>query len=139
MTAIPRNITIEQGATFVLHFQWLEPGVDAVTPGDPHDLTGWIVRMQIRKKQADPILVDATTVNGKIVLGADNNGGAIDPTNGWIKVTLTDDDTDLLTTKSAKYDLEAEDTLGNVYRILQGSVTVDPNITQEVDDPPVDP
>lgn len=149
MTATPKDLYIDQGATFVLSFQWCGPGtVDAngvLQPGPPKDLTGWTVRMQIRKTQGQPALADASTTNGKITLGAQwgdattdpDLGGTPAPTNGWIKVKLTDADTDAITSKSAKYDLEAEDTNGNVYRLLQGNVTVDPNITQTGTDPVV--
>lgn len=144
MTAVKKDLYIEQGTTFVLPFQWCTAGVDAVTPGPPRDLTGWQVRMQVRKSQGEPVQINATTTNGKIVLGWDPNNLATDPTalpagtpdpaNGWITVYLTDDDTDLLNTKTGKYDLEAESPAGRVYRLLQGVVTVDPNITQESDD-----
>lgn len=133
MTAVVRPLKIEQGATFTLGFVWHQAGpvVDGeVTPGDPYDLTGWVARMQIRKAQQSPALVDASSTNGKITLG-----GA----TGRIDVKLTDEDTDLLTTKTALYDLELENPTGDVFRLLQGPVTVDPNITQEADDPIVSP
>lgn len=138
MTAVVVNHTIEQGATFVYAFQWCAPGVDEETPGAPHDLTGYVGRMQIRKKQKTPILVDASTTNGKIIFGENYEGDITgDPTTGWIKLVLSDDDTDLLTSASALYDLEVEDPLGRVYRLLKGKITVDPNITQETEDPEV--
>lgn len=132
MTAVPRPLYIEQGATFETGFNWhRESTTTPGTAGDPYDLTGCIARMQIRKSQGSPVLVDATTTNGKIVLGT---------TDGRVDIVLSDDDTDMLTTKSALYDLEIEFPDGRVVRLLQGPVTVDPNITQ-VDgaDPPVGP
>lgn len=146
MTAVVKPITIEQGATFLWDFQWCQQGVDESTPGAPYDLTGWTGRMQVRKSQGAPALVSASTTNEKIIFGADPDdpatdpleGGTPDPTNGFIRVFLTDDDTDLLTVKSGKYDLEVESPGGIVYRLLKGDVTVDANITQETDDPPVE-
>lgn len=134
MVAVSKDLFIEQGATFNFYFQWrAASGATTV----PRNLTGWIFRMQARASQkSSPILIDASTTNGKITLGDDPNTAlANDPTNGWVRISLTDDDTDLLTFKSARYDLEAEDTAGNVYRVLQGNITVSPNITQEADDP----
>lgn len=144
MPAVQRDLYIEQGATFILHFQWCHQGpvVDGiVTPGDPYDLTGWSARMEIRKGQHETPKVSATTVNGKIHLGAipGDWDATLVPTNGRIEIRLTDEDTDLLDIKTLKYDLEAEDPDGNVFRLLQGGVTVDPNITQvDAEDPIVE-
>lgn len=138
MTAQTVPLTIEQGATFQKSFTWCFPGPDENTPGPPHDLTGYVGRMQIRKKQKDPVLVDASTTNGRLVFGIPQGGGVADLTNGRIMINLSDDDTDLLTSKSAVYDLEVEDSNGVVYRLLKGPVTVDPNVTQEIEDPPVE-
>lgn len=138
MTAVVVNHTIEQGATFIYAFQWLSPGPDPETPGPANDLTGYVARMQIRKKQKTPTLVDATTTNGKIILGEDYESTVTDdPTTGWVKIVLSDEDTDLLTSSTALYDLEVEDPLGRVYRLIKGKITVDPNITQNSDDPEV--
>ena len=146
MTAVKKDIYIEQGATFILAFQWVNQGPvvgGVVTPGTPKNLTGWVVRMQVRKSQQDTAQIDANTTNAKIILGRDpstenpTTGAfpAADPTNGWIYVNLTPTDTNMLTTKAAKYDLEAENPAGKVYRLLQGAVTIDPNITQATSEP----
>lgn len=152
MTAAVRDLVIEQGSTFTLGFNWHREGelVDGLpTPGDPYDLTGCTARMQVRRKQGDPVLLTATSIDvpteeparteaieagaGRIKLGG---------VTGRIDITLTDEDTDLLTAKSAAYDLEIEwppdvDQLRpHVDRLLQGIVTVIPNITQN---PPDDP
>lgn len=136
MTAVEVDITIEQGATFRMGFTWadgVDDGSGNIVAGTPKNLTGYIARMQIRKTQGSPALVDATSTNGKILLGppAGNDAGTPVLSNGRIVVKLSDEDTDLLNTKSAKYDLEVETATGEVYRLLKGAVTVDPNITQE--------
>lgn len=128
MTAVNRPIMIEQGATWTLGFNWHMAGVDAGTPGVAYDLTGWIARMQIRKRQGSPLLLEATSENGKIVLGG---------TSGRVDIKFTDEDTDGLTTASASYDLELENPGGDVFRILEGTVSVSPNITQEGGTEPV--
>lgn len=133
MPAVSKNLYIEQGATFTLGFNWCQegpPDADGLpTAGAPYDITGAIVRMQARKTQQATILIDASTTNGKII---------IDGPNGRIDVKLTDTDTDALVYKTAVYDLEVQMASGDVYRLLQGSITVSPNVTQEVDDPIVD-
>lgn len=134
MTATPKDLYIEQGATWRFGFNWHHEGPPDAngqpTAGDPYDLTGWTIRMQVRKSQQSPVIVDASTTNGKITTI---------PLEGRIDVKLTDEDTDMLTTRSALYDLEAEDSSGDVYRLLQGRVTVDPNITQTGTEPVVEP
>lgn len=117
------DITIEQGATFILPIQWMQP--DGITP---YDLTGYTARMQIRKSQQSPVLFDATTANGKIV---------ITPAQGKIVVTMTAAESSALNTKGAQYDLEAISGGGIVYRVVQGSVTISPNITQAEGEPEV--
>lgn len=124
MTAVNRTLQIEQGATFTLGFNWHREGdvVDGeVTPGDPYDLTGWSARMQVRKSLTSPVLLEASTTNGKIVLGGDS---------GRVDIKFTDEDTDTLTVKSGVYDLELENPLGDVFRLLEGSVTISPSVTR---------
>ena len=147
MTAVNKPLYIEQGATFTLGFAWHRQALDVngnpildasgnPTPGDPYDLTGCTARMQIRRKKGDPVLLAATSApadpavpgSGRIVLGG---------TTGRIDVTLTDEDTNTLTVRAAVYDLELEWPLKTgelrprVDRLLQGSVTIDPNVTQD--------
>ena len=121
MTAAALDITIEQGATFSLPLQWF--AADGITP---IDLTGYTARMQIRKDQGSPVLFDATTANGKIVITA---------AQGKIVVTMTATESVALDTKAAKYDLEAVSGGGIVYRVVEGSVTITPSITQDVSEP----
>lgn len=130
MAAAEHDITIEQGATYYLIFTWYQESlVTPGTPGDPYDVTACIIRMQIRETQQGTIQWSGSTTNGKIT----HNGAG-----GKITVKITDDDTDLLTRKALRYDLEIEYTTGpktgDVYRLLKGVVIVDPNYTQEVDD-----
>ena len=128
MTAAKRDLYIEQGATFQLSFTWHEGSAENVGP--TVDLTGCIVRMQIRKKQQDPPICDASSegANPEIVLGG---------TEGTITVTMSADDTGAMNIRTGVYDLEVEFPDGTVYRLLEGTATVSPNITQESDDPVV--
>ena len=123
MRAVDKPLYIEQGATFKLGFAWvMESTVTPDTPGDPYDLTGCIARMQIRRSLSTTVIVEATTENGKIT---------IDGPNGHISVVLEDEDTDLLTMRAAVYDLEVEyPSGGDVVRLLQGKITVSPNVTR---------
>lgn len=141
MTAVKKDLYIEQGSTFRLVFVWAAASPsDPSLAGPPRDLTGWSAHMQIRKNQQSPTIVDASTSNGKIVMGyvpvgLDGTPATPDPANGRIAVILPDEDTDLLTIKSALYDLEVTSPQGDVYRLLEGGVTVSPNITQAPGEP----
>lgn len=143
MTAAPKPLYIEQGATFTLGFTWVRQALDAngdpildaggqPVAGNPYDLTGCTARMQVRRKQGDAVLVTATSA----ATGPGANRIFLGGETGRIEVTLTDEDTDLLTSKTGVYDLEIEwpikpgELRPRVDRLLQGPVTVDPNVTQ---------
>lgn len=120
MSAAIKNLYIEQGATYRLPFQWASKAVDGTIT--PHEVVGWTARMQFRTKvTATVVLLEATTENGMITLAAE----------GHIAIVISDEDTMLLTVKRAVYDFEIEDTLGNVYRLLQGEVEINPNVTRD--------
>jgi hypothetical protein len=148
MAASPKDLLIEQGATFFLGFNWHRAGPEDTetgepTVGDPYDLADCTARMQIRRKQGDPVLVQATSdppttpeaiANGagRIKLEPDRDG----PPTGRIEITLTDEDTDLLSSRTCSYDLEIVWPLQpgelrpRVDRLLKGVISTDPNITQ---------
>lgn len=116
MSAVQQNITIEQGATFQLELIWKNPDTT------PINLTGYTARMQVRKKHTDSTkILDLTTQNGKIVLT---------PLQGKINVTVPAADTEDITIKSGVYDLELESSTGIVTRLIEGCVTVTPEVTR---------
>lgn len=122
MTATTVNLTIEQGATFVMSFTWAYD--DNGVPGAPVDLTGTILRMQIRKGQGAPVLVEALNTGPNPMI---THGG----TNGHVDVRIPATSTDLLGGGRAVYDFEAAwPGGGDVYRVIEGQATVRPNITQ---------
>lgn len=126
---------VEQGATYYFGFTWHRPNVDPQSdlPGEPYDLTGCIARMQIRKRVGDPVLVSATSLAEGAGAERIQLGGA----TGRVEVTLTDQDTYLITEKKTVYDLEIEwpiqpgELRPRVDRVLQGSVITEPNVTRE--------
>lgn len=116
MSAVQQDITIEQGATFQLELIWKNPDTT------PINLTGYTARMQVRKKHADTVKVlDLTTQNGKII---------ITPLLGKINVTVPATETDDITIKTGVYDLELESSTGIVTRLIEGGVTVSPEVTR---------
>ena len=111
MTAARWPVTIEQGTTW-----------DPVLTLRDTDLTGYTARMQIRATvDAADVLLELSTANGKIT---------IDGPAGQIKPLLTDIDTAAITWTSGFYDLELVSPSGHVDRLVQGTVTVDPEVTR---------
>lgn len=129
MSAAKYNMYIEQGSTFrfTMWYGRKDGTVDAQGNDNwvPYDLTGCKLRMQIRQRRGSEVLVSATTTNGGITID--------DAAAGKLSVTITDEATDSLTMTKAKFDLEVGFPSGDVLRILQGSVTISPNITQDAD------
>lgn len=116
MAAGEHDIVIEIGATFFLNVTWKDSN------DDPIDLTNYDARMQVRKKYSSTTaLIEATTGNGKITLG-----GAL----GTILIELEPADSEDITDKYGVYDLELINPSSQVYRILKGVVTFDPEVTR---------
>jgi hypothetical protein len=129
MAAANYDLYIEQGATFRFTAIYGHKDGTFDVNGNanviPYDLTGCVARMQIRARRGGDVLISATTTNGGIVF--------TDAVNGKFTVTITDEATDSLSTGRAKYDLEVGYPSGDVVRVLQGNVRIDPNITQDAD------
>lgn len=124
MTAVNRPLSLEQGATYRIGFTWRNVGpldtAGNVTPGDPIDLSGCTARMQIRRSLRQPVLVYVQS----------GDGITIDGPNGYVLIELSDEKTDALDIKRGVYDLEVEFPSGDVYRVLEGAITVDRNVTR---------
>lgn len=116
MPAGKLDLYIEQGATFLKSLLW------KTSDDDPIDLTDYTARMQIREKLKDenPV-IELTTENNRIILGGEE---------GTITLTISADDTSDLTIKKGVYDLELVSGGGVVTRLLEGAITVAPEVTR---------
>lgn len=111
------SLSILQGQDYDYLFVW-KAGVPAV----PVDLTGCSARMQVREKVPSPdVLLELTTDNGRIELGT---------TDGAITLKLTAVETAALAWRNGFYDLEIVHSNGKVRRLLQGQVSVKPEVTR---------
>lgn len=111
------KIKIDQGATLRLVFTW-KTGATQI----PVDLTGYTGRMQIRSDISSPdIIKDLTTENGGITLGG---------VDGKIMLYISALDTATFDFESAVYDIELIAANGDVIRILEGEVTLSPEVTR---------
>jgi len=122
-------LTIDQGETLRLSMIYATPAVDPATTPTPIDLSGAVARMQIREKYGSPVLVEITT---------ENHGVTITGPAGQIDLVLTDVQTDAIGVKegstrprtSAVYDLEITLLSGDVKRVVEGQITINPNVTR---------
>lgn len=114
---IKRKLTILQGATFRKRWTW-KPGCV------PMGFAGCKARMQVRAEiDSTVVLLELTTENGGIVLGAEP--GTIDL---YIKAT----DTAVIAWESGVFDLEIQYAAGadEVDRLIYGAVTVSREVTR---------
>ena len=120
MAAGTYDFTIEQGATFSRVLTWRDDAGALV------NLTGYTARMHLRTSitAVDPPALTLTDANSRIILG----GAA-----GTITLALTATETAALGTPGAAstfvYDLELVSG-ATVTRLLEGTVTVDPEVTR---------
>jgi len=114
MTTDVYDMTIDQGATYVLTVTW-------DISGSLVDLTGYTARLQARHSTGSTTTFISLTELSGLTLG----GAA-----GTIIVTLTATQTAAITEKFGVYDLELESAGGVVTRLLQGAVTITREVTR---------
>lgn len=102
------NITIDQGTTFA-------SGIDLLNDNDePVDVTNYAARGQIRKHYSSTNAVSFTTTLS----------------NGSLVISLTANQTAGMVAGRYVYDIELVDPSNTVLRILEGIVTVTPEVTR---------
>lgn len=119
MSAGRYNFTIEQGATFRRIFTWF---LDDAMTTEQALATGWTAALQIRDADGE-VVVELSETDG-ITLGA--------ITDGSIECRIEKSDTLALapTTRPHVYDLLLDDGT-DATRLVQGAVTVSPQVTVE--------
>jgi len=109
--ATVRNIVIDQGTTFTL----------SITVSDftdtPINLTGYTLRSQMRKSYNSNTYTAFTVTSDE-------------PTEGEINLSLTATQTSALRYGRYVYDVEIVSSTGEVTRVLEGIVTVNPEVTK---------
>jgi len=122
------DFTIEQGATHVTTFVWkTQPGsccdddVPEVEP-EPVDITDYTLAMQVRPSpSSETLYFEATSVNGMLPI--------VTPELGQFALYVSAEESAGWTWKRGVYDILMVSPLGFVTRLLQGSVTVSPDVT----------
>jgi len=112
-----RKLTLEQGATWSRVLTWEIPR------GVPVDLSNYSARMQIREtyESSTPLLSLTTAVGGGITLG----GAA-----GTITIVVSAAITATLLPGNHVYDIELVSAGGVVTRLLEGQMTITPEVTR---------
>tara|TARA_R110000737_G_scaffold51736_1_gene73227 strand:+ start:96 stop:473 length:378 start_codon:yes stop_codon:yes gene_type:complete len=125
MAAGNYSFTIEQGTTFTRIFKYKDED------GNPVDLTGYDVRMQIRSTYDSATLASLTSGSGDFVLSVPID--AISPhttTKNQIKLTISATNTAAYNFDQALYDIELESETGVVTRLLQGKIKLSREVTK---------
>ena len=115
------NLTIRQGSTWRPTLR-----VRTVPDGEPYDLTGWGLRMQIRADIADraPVVLADLSIGSGITV--------TDAPGGVVELLLTATQTRMLpaTPPPLAYDIEAITPDGDTLRWASGRVTVEGEVTR---------
>lgn len=105
------HLYVDQGATFNSTITVYDEN------GDPMDLTGYVVRSQMRRSY-----VSNNFVNFTVVIS--------DAANGLISLSLDKDATASLKHGRYVYDVEVEDGGSVVTRVIEGTVFINPEVTK---------
>lgn len=110
--AIYANLQVDQGSTFKTTINVSQAG-----GGDSLDLTGYLVRAQMRKSYASSASIDFDTL-------------VDDPENGVISIALTAAASAAAKAGRYVYDVEIESPSETVTRVVEGQIEVTPRVTR---------
>ena len=116
MTAANNNFVIDQGAN------WFVTVVYKDSTGTAINLTGYTAALQIRDTYAD-----STT---DLSLTSPSGGITITGATGTIAITATAAQTAAIAAGSYVYDLEITSSGGIVTRLIQGQISLSPQVTR---------
>lgn len=147
MPAAKYNISVDQGSSFALHFQYTDKDDAAV------NLSGYSARMQVRRStKTSRIILDISTsgvtgggTTGEFVLGGGISGtGGIflnaslvgatgaSGTTGGIYVSVNSESMANVPEGRHLYDMELTNAAGKVQRLVEGAFEVLPEVTKTV-------
>ena len=117
MTAGYHHFVIEQGATFSKILTLKD------SAGTVINLTGYSAgEMDLRTNHdASATFLTLTTANSRMALGG---------TAGTVTLTITASDTSDLDVQDGVFDLELTDSSSNIYRIIEGTFQVRPQVSK---------
>lgn len=104
-----QNITLDQGATFSTSFLFQD------TNGDPIDYSTYTANSQMRKSYSSSTAYDFTVAM---------------VSNGQVTLSMTANTTNSITAGRYVYDVEVQSPAGSRIRLVEGIVTVTPQVTR---------
>jgi len=110
-----QDFEMQQGATFRHVIRWKENGENV-------DLTDYTAAMQIRIRH--------TSDDAIVSLDDDGNGITLGGAEGTITIVIDSSVTTDIEPRNYMYDLELTDDSGYVFRLLEGRITVTPEVTR---------
>jgi len=110
------NISIDQGATYTLAISYKDENGAAI------NLTNYTAAMQLRSTY--------TSVDAVLSLSSPSNGIVITGATGLISITITATQTAALSSNNFVYDLEITSSSNVKTRLIQGIVTISPEVTR---------
>ena len=112
----------DKGTTISRVFHWKRNMVDDGEEPDyqPVNLTGYTARMEIRDKYGGVLLYRLDSASDTI---------SISPLDGEFAFEIPASETETWNWRNAVYDIELVDADGRVTRILQGTITLTPEVT----------
>lgn len=116
------KFTWDKGATIIRVLRWLQDVAPEGSDPDyqPVNLTGYIGRMELRDKHGGTLLYRLDTTLGNMT---------IDGPEGTITLEIPATLTTTWTWRNAVYDIELVSATGRVTRLLQGTITLSPEVT----------
>ena len=115
MGAARYDFLIEQGVTWAKDIYWKDSNSNYIIT------SGYTADMQVRpSKGSSALILELSTTNGRIIIT-----GA----SGLFALSLTAVETRALTFDVGVYDLEVTSVAGLVYRLLEGTVSLNKEVT----------
>ena len=109
--AVRHKLYVEAGATLTRQFEYLD------NDGDPFDLVGYTAKMQVRE-----------AADGELALEVDPT---INVATGAVSIEISAAQTSLLTAPRYVYAIELHGPDGYVVRLVEGGVTVSPEVVRD--------
>lgn len=119
--AVAYKFTWDKGSTINRSLTWKKnQGTEEEPNYQPVNLTGYTARMEIRNRYGGDLLHRLDTTNG---------GLTIDPEEGQILINVSAEVTTAWEWRNAVYDIELVAPDESVTRLIQGTITLSPEVT----------